>query len=465
MGKRILLLALSLLMLLSACGKTPETPPTTETTAPAQPTQTEPADVPSEPQPSYVLSPPETLSPVALEADTQASVTWSSGNRVLLLETAEMSLYLCKISQNSCIVYDIQMENKSSTRLKLEIPEFYYNGNIRQKSSLLIYADPGQWGYVTGRIPFPIASALGEMDPITGLDLLLVLSNGSTLQPILRQAVHVDITGNAVLQPFYHQPAADVVSAPVLEYFFSGQQLLAEQDGVRVTVLQVGRSQKNNELYCHLRIANTADDWRYYQYSDIAINGLQCTANSGRTDLRPGAVFYDTIHLDDFHGMEAIGSVDLRIATGTGRYEDGNPATAGWYTVCPDAASENPSVISQDQLLLQEKDLEVYLCSGTYSYFGDPIWQIAIVNKSQKDLSLALWDTAVGDDQGTGSEYMGVVTDNNAVYAGKTVIMEIQPYNTVAPVSFRLRVKEQQTGTELYITENRVSLELPETTQ
>ena len=464
MGKRILPLLLSLL-LLSGCGNAPEAVPSTEaTTATSQaPQETVPAPE-ADPVPDYIRSPLESLSPVLLEETDRSSVVWDSGNRVQLLSTADFSLYLCKASQNGCIIYDIQMENKSDRKLKADIPEFYFNGNIRLKTSLLVTAEAGQWGRTTGRIPFPIAAALGEMEPITQVDLMLTVSETPSLEQLLQHTIHVDITGDAVLTPFCSTPETDVAAKPVLEYFFSGQQLLAEQDGVRLTVLQIGRSQKYDKLICHYRVANITGEWRYLQSCDIAINGIQCTADSGRTDLRPGAILYNTVTIDEFYGMEAIGSIDLRFTTGIGRYQDKGAVTSDWYTVQPDQAAAEPSVLGQGTLLLQEQDLEIRLCGSSYSYSGDPIWQLAITNLSDKDLSLTLWDTAVGTLQGTGSEYMGVITDNNAVYAGKTVIMEVQPFNEVAPVSFRLRVREQQTGTELYVTENRVSLELPDVT-
>ena len=466
MGKRILPLLLSLLVLLSGCNDTPEAVPSTETTAATTQVSPETQPVPEpEAQPGYVQSPPESLSPVHLDEPETATVSWSSGNRILLLRTADIDLYLCKMAQYGCIVFDIQLENKSDRKLKVDIPEFYFSGNIRLTNSLLISAEPGQWGRTTSRICFPIAAALGEMEPVTALDLVVVLSETPAVKQLLRQAIHVDISGDAVLTPFYGTPESELVVKPMMEYLFSGQQLLAEQDGVRLTVLQVGRSQKYNKLYCHYRVANTTDEWRYFQYSDIAVNGIQCTSNSGRTDLRPGAILYSTLTIDEFYGMEAIGSVDLRFTTGIGRYQDNAAPTSAWYTVRPDQAAAEPSSLSQGTLLLQEKDLEICLLGGSYSYSGDPVWQLAITNKSDKDLSLTLWDIAVGTLQGTGSEYMGVLNDNDAVYAGKTIVMEVQTFNEVAPVSFRLRVREQQTGTELYITENKVSLALPEVTE
>lgn len=465
MNKKILCAVLAgLLFLLSGCGEPEDVKPTTDATTQAtEETQTTAQPEP-EPRPSYTQSPRETLSPVSFEGVDGSTVEWSIGNRILLLEDAQFAIYLCKYPQNSCIAYDIQMENKGTTQLKLVVSEFYFNGNTALGTAPYFYAEPGQWGRTTSRIPFPIGAALGEMDPITRLDILLTVTESPSTTPILQHGVRVNLTGEAVLTPFYHQAETKLATEPVLEYFFSGQQLLTEQDGVRVTVLQVGRCKKYNDLLCHLRIVNTTDQWRYYQYSDISVNGLQCTSNSGRVNLRPGTIFYHTITVNDFYGMEKIGAIDLRVTTGEGQYQEKNPATSGWFTVVADTAAQGAATPEFGQLLLQEQDLEVYLHSGTYSYSGDPVWQIAIVNRSDKDLSLTLWDIAVGSLQGSGSEYMGVLNDNDAVYAGKTVIMEVQTFGAVDPVSFRLRVKDQQTNEDLYITENKVSLALPEET-
>lgn len=383
----IIAMLASLLLALTACGQQ-SIPPETVATEPVIPSQTEETTVPVQQLPT--------------EGDV-LRLTWNTGNRILLLESHGVSVYLCKTSDWGNIVYDIQIKNDSTIPVELWVTDVIYNDRIMSSNYRYISAEPGAWGGDISPLSLPVAAAVGEMDKVQRLDFQLKLLDDTTQSVLMEQAVQVNLEETAALKAFYMDADQLIVTEPFMEFFAPDEQLLLEKDGVRVSLLGIGQAANFASLTYVYRVENTADDWRHFVHNGTAINDVYIPGDVSSVNLQPGALSYGYVHISDTYGMERIGSVKLGLGTGEGKMDSNNPAEIAWCAVAPKSAAAEPTPLAEgDQLLLEEQGLRVTLKKEEVDYGGNPVWTLIVVNTTDQNISLWLTDPVSGASLGSG---------------------------------------------------------------
>lgn len=444
MIKRLFTALLACLMLLglAACGSPdtsqetiPPTSPPEETAAPAQPT--------------------DTVQENAAGEDV-LQIQWDTGNRILLLEELDMSVYLCKDSNYGNIAYDIEVRNDRAEEIRLDVTNIFFNDHIMVNSSLSATAEPGAWGGCFSTISFPVASMVGELDRIHQLSFKLELRDNNTYEVLLTQDIQVDVTGTASLKAYQTYPDTMDIQGTFMEFCALEEQLLMEKDGLRVSLLRMGKPVNGDSLNYIYRVENTSDQWRQFSHGGTAVNDVYLSAGSTNVDIRPGSSYYNHVYISDLLGMERIGSVQLGL--GVAEADSETSADIDWYTVEPQSAASNPTPVKEGrQLLLEEQGLRVSLKEETDDYSGNPLWTLVVVNDTDQNLRLEPLEIILGEEQAQGRARLGVYMSNRSVGAHQTAVINVTG-NGELPVSFRLEAWDFSGTQVLFTTEGRVEL-------
>lgn len=443
---RLFLVLLASLTLLFACGRMDipeESPGTMQATESTVPTVPEESSVPVQ------------------TSSSEEAILWHSGNRILILEEESVSIYLLKYTDGGNIVYDIQIKNDSKMMIKLNVTNVLYNDCFMICNDTFDPVVPsGEWGKYYNPLPVPIAAAMGELDRIDRISFHLQLSNYVTQEVLLERDVQVDMTGDATKLKAFCRNAEDlIIQEPFLGFSALEEQLLMEKDGVRVSVCRIGKAEHTiygDRLTYIYRVENTADDWRQFVHSGTAVNNVYYSDGGTQLNLRPGAIYYDFAHIDDIHGMERIGSVALCLGVGT-ETEDTTSVQADWYAVVPQFHVENPTPLKEGRLLLEEQGLRITLKTAERNLWNEVVWTLVVVNNTDRNLQLNLWDVAIGDQQGTDDEFMPVTLYPDSVGTQLCAVVTVSSSDGL-PVSFRLQARDMTTGEILFITQSPIEL-------
>lgn len=448
MYKRIIALLLCAL-LLSACSSQPDPEETTEgtqtvaTTVPATEPVTEPVT-----EPEYEVP------------EDGIYVRWDTGNKVLLFTSNDVSVYLYKNVDWGRILYDVQLKNDSTIPVKLDVSDVYFNDCFMSENDQYMTADAGQWGGSYYEIEYPTAAAVGELKKVTRLRFHVKLIDYSLgwatdAAVLLEDDVCVDLSADAALQAVVNNAGQFDITEPCGEYLVSKEQVLLEQDGVRISLLKAGVAAGDTKFAFVYRMENTAEDWRHAAMNGVAVNDVYFPEGTCKIDLQPGAVYYGYGTIDELYGMERLGSMALGLGVGIGRLDSGNVLQNRWYTVVPESAAAEPTPLEEGEiLLLEERGLRITLLKEEKDYSGYPTWYLVVVNTTEQELMLDTTDEAVED---SAADVPYISLRDSQVGPGQRTVMTLTENGTMS-ISFRLELRDPQGYKLLCETEGRVTL-------
>lgn len=387
----------------------------------------------------------------------QVTLQWSENNTLLLADEEDVQIYLCKAGSWGNILYDLQICNNTGSPVTLYTDYCLFNGQHFTRVAS-ISADAGQWGGSFDGISFPLSTNFGQLEQVTSIDFSFTLENDDTGAQLIKKDIHIDLSGTSALTAFNNPVDVDDL-APFFGFFASQEQILAEEDGVRFSVLRAGRpSSDDDTLWCFYRAENTTDQWRNLSLNGIAFNDVSSPLNTVK-NLQPGEIYYNYVSINDFNLLEAVGSLKLNFSIEKGKFTDGAENAATWHTITPDAPVDHPSVIAEGDLLLEEKGLRVTLLEANMDSYGTAEWKILVYNDTQEDLCLQMENIILGDDPDAEPTWYGASISANIIGAQQCAILEVSSYDEQT-VSFQLSALNLTKNKILFKTDGHIKLSL-----
>ena len=178
----------------------------------------------------------------------EKTVQWASGDRVLLREGNGVEVYMNKLEQLGKVKFTLEVVNHNDYSVSLFSDDFICNDSIYCAGYGSIFAQPGQTAWFSSLYTLGTAEAFGLLKHINKLSMNIYVRDGLTgamlLEPEithieLSDKLQTDISSKLTLNNTCAHPAFGARAE---------QQLLVENDNVRVTLLGIGTS-KTDSVY------------------------------------------------------------------------------------------------------------------------------------------------------------------------------------------------------------------------
>ncbi|MBE7036166.1 MAG: hypothetical protein E7403_02600 [Ruminococcaceae bacterium] len=340
----------------------------------------------SEPLPIKVENPEYIYEPTA-----PLEVYWNEQERVKLFEQDGIAVYMRKgLSLYDDPSYTFEVENDTDGNIQVNVENIVINNTVQTSATSYFNLAPNETIVHDYGLDFQTEFGLGAVTEITELQCELTLADTDHLRTIARgYPVKIHISGEAALGDVTSQYQKIELYGPYLGAL-AEEQVLLENEEVRVTLLQFGEHENYTEGY--LRIDNLSARPMYPSIVGINVSGISLNGKRAVL-LYPGHSTYmpfDIYSMDSNYRLKAI--TDLTLVIGCSKSNE--------FLSSPDVVYELPVTLTEKgtiteevanasgQLIFDKNDVQIFLNAYGINASGNSSWNATVFNNSNQAISV-----------------------------------------------------------------------------
>ena len=389
-------------------------------------------------------------------------VNWQSGERVLLTEENNVSLYLTKLWDCGTLRFTLELENRNDFPVSLSAEALVANDSIYCKDSFGdIDALPGQTAWFDYLEPLGLAEESGTLTELKKLSFYVHIRNKTNGGTLLEPRFYNVALSSAITEEF----RTGYEGAPFAPEVYMGaraeKQVIYRDDTLQLTLLGLGAGEGySGSLHGILLAENLTDSYITADINGIVINGLFISCGSSLVQIAPGLTAYMEVELLEYRLAELaitdIQSVSLLVRTVQNHYVFTGFSTPMWCDVVLAESAEAVEPFREAQQVIYEQNgIRIALNPATDVY-GTTCWAATVYNGTAEGIQVCIQDIAVN---GTASD-QGYLAEGQAgpgQYGYGTFKCYI-PLKDVESFSFTLQIRDIYEQTILFDDDVTITL-------
>ena len=403
---------------------------------------------------------------VSFPEEKPVSVKWESGESVSLGEYGGVEISIKFVEDwFDGKKYTVSCTNNNDFAVRADINDVFVNGNIYCPDADfgIIVLEPGEIYDNEFGIDLGNAATVGAFDKLSLLDFSVTLKNNSTYERIVfSQRISVEIADAVSSQVSFDPKVIDWPSRGVLA---EPDQVIYDEDGVKVALVGLGGEiGKEGNINILLKLENTTEIEKYFAAEQLCLDGVGLNLNRYKTvtELKPNSVAYDYIKYDsrelDELGIYSAENVKLLL-----RFSQNEKGSFASFAECDIKLSDMgvaQPFVEGDEIIFEEKGVRISVLHS-YNDPGAIVWELAVVNESDTDYCVDIYDYLEN------GEFKWKSIENNMVCAGVKTVAQITSYSSeeLDSVSFKVRLMDLNSESILYMSDTEIVLAVPEENQ
>lgn len=422
------------------------------------------------------------LLPIHTEGEPEAAmgpdpieVDWNKDQRLTLIEKNGVTVFVERVldSYYETYNYGLGVTNSTSESVFLYADDLLVNGNIQVPS--------GSGGFLEVAAGETLVDEYGinwgtleQIPDIITLDQFqLTIQVEETISGrilIYDQDVIVNLSKELVIDPAANLSDSYLYNKP-LRQMLAQQQVVTEENGLRITLLDMGgNGTENSRLQANIKWENLTDEPINASIRGLVLDGVYVPAASGGTPIDPGNVIYSTLSVSaddlDHAGLNSIKDAKLvvRYDSGDSFAGLGNFSQLQRYPITLTHQGSGSTFPTGSKVLFNEKGIKITLLEYESSTYSNT-WRVAVENNTDQDICLAMTETILNGTALPNDDYAGNTIYNGALGAHEKTIAEISFIDfdgyVLKSMAFKIRVMDFNEEKTLFVCNSQISLTVP----
>ena len=341
-------------------------------------------------------------------------VDFTSGDRVLLTEHANVEVYLVLREIYGAMGYGIELVNHNDFPISALGSKLYINENTYLPSGSVCaqIVEPGMTSDISA-ISFDVIDDLSFPEGLHSMRFLLNIENAMNQTTILYdQEFRVTLPDQLQIQPDEYWAAFNSFDLPYRN-MLAREQILLETEDMRLTLLGLGGSEKGNNLAGAVCMENLSDEQIIIQPCGASFDGIFLSIGGSSTTIPPHCKVYDGLYVSDTtldqNMIDSIRSVEITFETTQFHTISGGGGFAEQFTLPVKLEQSGRAARFREgsRVLLNENGIKItYLYQEALSN-GSYYWYITVANNTDEAISLDLTQEVINGQALANSEYIG----------------------------------------------------------
>ena len=401
------------------------------------------------------------------EFSDPVDITWHTGNRVLLTEQNNVSVWLRRSTDiNGQDVYLLEASNRNAFPVRVQAEDLFWGTDIYCAEFLSsVSLNPGETAVAKTGKDFGAADELGLLPPGNCMQLSLNVQNLLTGAHLMySQPFRITLSDSTRIQVDQVSQKYSAFHTPVLGAL-AKQQLLLQTEDVCVTLLGLGGNGNDSALRGALCIENLTDLPLQLTPDGLVLNGVYADLYGNESPIPAQSKVYRYFDLPESlrkaNRITAVETAQLLLKESVySPLFTGNQAKS--LTWCPIELSQWMPASSfplDGQILFEENGIWVRLIDRIVGKTSCT-WQLALENSTDQDIALNLTDLQIN-----GKPVLPEASHLHLSYAQagshQNTVMELKYYYQDDPlesVDFRFRILDFNREAILFTGTNTVIL-------
>ena len=389
-------------------------------------------------------------------------VNWTGGERVLLTEENNISLYMTRFWDCGALHFTLELENRNDFPVSLDAESLVANDSIFCKDLFgVVEAQPGQTAWFSALDTLGLAEECGALTELQSLSFFVHIRNKTTGGTLLEPRFYHILLSSEITDEF----RTGYTGAPFAPAAYMGaraeRQVIYRDDSLQLTLLGLGAGNSFSEsLYCILLAENLTDAYITADINGIVINGLYIDCGTSLVQLSPGLTTYMAAELYGYKleelAITGIQSVSLLVRTVEDHYVFTGFSTPVWCDVVLAESAESVEPFREAQQVIYEENGIRIALNPAVDVYGNTHWAATIYNGTAEGIQVCIQNIAVNgnaSDEG----YLSEGQAGPGQY-GYGTIKCYMPLQDLVSFSFTLQIRDIYEQTILYNDDVNITL-------
>lgn len=328
------------------------------------------------------------------------TVSWESGDRVLLAEENDLSLYLTTLWDCGNLRFTLELENRNDFPVYLTAEGLVCNDTVYCKDTFgSIQAQPGQTAWFAWLDTLGLAEQCGALEDLRSLYFSLYARSSTTGEALLEPRFY-DVTLPREITDAFRTGYQGAPFAP--DAFWGAraeQQVIYSDENMRITLLGLGvGGSYSDSLYGIVMAENLTDDYITLGIDGVSVNNIYIPLSTSLTQLAPGLSTYLELQLSDYKledlPISQIQDISLLMRTVRGHYVFTGFSTPIWCDIDLAEAGKAEPFPEAEQVIYDQNGIRIALGSPVDVY-GHTHWTVTVYNQTQESIQVHIKDLQI----------------------------------------------------------------------